>query len=332
MLSREDWYEKAYGCLIGLSVADALGAPTEGMSVYEIKEQFGWIDNFVSDDPVGTDDTEYAMLTAKIILKYGKNLSYEHMTKEWFETLADQKGFKKGGFSEVCAINNLRKGLKAPHTGTDNHQLWSDGVAMRIAPIGIYSAGDPEEAVRLAEIEARVSHDRDGVYCGQALAASVAYAMTGSAWEEVIQTGLNFIPRDSWTYRKIDSAVEIGLKYSNVQDAVEELYNKVSIFYYPWADMAPEATALAYGVFAAAKGDYIPAVLGGTNVGRDSDTIAAMNGAMAGALHGARAVPVEWQNRINIIRGVCIQATAGMDVREISAQFADALVRRGSDE
>lgn len=330
-LDREQLFNRVYGCLIGLSVGDALGAPTEGMEYQQIRDQFGWVKDFVSDDPVGTDDTEYTMLTAKIILKYGKDLTFEDMTREWTKYLVSQEGgFKGGGFSEVEAIFNLRKGLIAPYSGVDNHQMWSDGVAMRIAPIGIYCAGNPEEAVRLAEIEARVSHDRDGVYTGQAVAASVAYAMTGNSWEKVIETGINYIPKDSWTYRKINEAVEIGSKYNNVEEAIEELYHKVSIFYYPWADMAPEAVPLAYGVFAAAKGEYIPAVLGGVNIGRDSDTIAAINGAMAGALHGAKVVPKVWQDRINIIRGRCVLAMKGTDVREIASQFTDVL--KGGNE
>jgi ADP-ribosylglycohydrolase len=326
-LDFEQWYKRVYGCLIGLSVGDALGAPTEGLALEEIREKYGWISDFVNDDPVGTDDTEYSMLTAKIILKYGNKLNYGDMTREWTKYLVSQEGgFKGGGFSEVEAIFNLRKGLAAPATGVDNHQMWSDGVAMRISPIGIYCAGNPEEAARLAEIEARVSHDRDGVYCGQAVAASVAYAMTGNDWQKVIETGISYIPKDSWTYRKINEAVEIGSKYTNVQDAIEELYNKISIFYYPWADMGPEAIPLAYGVFAAAKGEYIPAVLGGVNIGRDSDTIAAMNGAMAGALHGADSVPKDWQDRINIIRGRCVLAMKGIDVRDIAKDLTNAII------
>lgn len=225
-------FNRVYGCLIGQAVGDALGAPTEGSTVRGIKEKYGWIDGFVSDDPVGTDDTEYAMLTAQIILKYGHELAFEHMTKEWTEHLVGQEGgFYGGGFSEMDGIYNLRKGLTAPHTGSDNHEMWSDGTAMRIAPIGLYCSGNPTEASRLAGIEASVSHARDGIYCGQVLAASVAYAVTGDSWEEVIESGLRQIPEDSWTYRKIVEAVKIGKRCDDVKDAVEELYNRVSIFY-----------------------------------------------------------------------------------------------------
>lgn len=328
-MDRSECFDRVYGCLIGQAVGDALGAPTEGKEVREIREKYGWITGFVSDDPAGTDDTEYAMLTAGIILKYGDALTAAHMSEEWTRYLVGQEGgFVGGGFSEMDAIYSLNKGFTAPHTGTDNHEMWSDGTAMRIAPVGLYCAGDPEEAARLAAIEASISHSRDGVFCGQAIAASVAYAVTGNDWRKAIDVGLGHIPKDSWTYRKITEAVNIADRYESVSEAVEELYDNISILYYPWADVGPEATALAYGVFAASKGDYVNAVLGGVNVGRDADTIAAMAGAMAGALHGAQAVPAQWKKQINEIRGHCITATAGIHISDVAEQFVDVIMGR----
>jgi len=40
-------------------------------------------------------------------------------------------------------------------------------------------------------------------------------------------------------------------------------------------------------------------VLGGVNYGRDSDSIAQMAGAVAGALHGADAVPSRWIDAVS---------------------------------
>ncbi|NED91453.1 ADP-ribosylglycohydrolase family protein, partial [Streptomyces sp. SID11233] len=44
---------------------------------------------------------------------------------------------------------------------------------------------------------------------------------------------------------------------------------------YPWTDLAPEAVGLAFGAFAAARGDFRTAVLTAVNMGRDADTTAA---------------------------------------------------------
>jgi len=274
----------------------------------------------------GTDDTEYAVLTARTLLRHGHDLTLADVSAAWYENLAGQEGgFNRGGFSEMTAINNLRAGLEAPVTGSDNHEMWSDGSAMRIAPVGVFCAGDPAEAARLAAIDAQVSHARDGIYCARAIAAAVAVALVTTSWEAVVEAGLNAVPGDSWSYRTISAAVDIGRRAASLEQAVDELYEAISIFCYPWADVAPEATALAFGLFAAARGDYVGSVLGGVNVGRDADTIAAMSGSMAGALHGAQAVPERWRSRINRVRGICIRAVAGTDLAELARQLHAAM-------
>jgi ADP-ribosylglycohydrolase len=319
-------YDRVYGALIGQAVGDALGAPTEGMTREQITSKYGWVDDFVSDDPAGTDDTEYAVLSARIILKHGHELTPADVTAAWRENLAEQDGgFYGGGFSEMTAINNIKAGLAAPQTGTDNHEMWSDGTAMRIAPVGVFCAGDPREAARLAAIDAQVSHARDGIYAAQAIASAVAAALVESSWEAVIEAGLAAVPPGSWSARMITRAVDIGRRAPGLRPAVDQLYEEISLFHYPWADVAPEAVALAFGMLAASRGDYVDAVLAGVNVGRDADTIAAMAGAMAGALHGAQAVPERWRERINRVRGHCIKAVAGTDLAELAGALHRAL-------
>jgi len=322
-------FERVYGALIGQAVGDALGAPTEGLTRAQIVERYGWVSDFVDENPAGTDDTEYAVLTARLMLAHGTHLTPGQVAAAWTENLVNQVGgFYGGGFSEMTAINNLRAGLAPPVTGSDNHEMWSDGAAMRIAPVGILCAGDPREAARLAAIEAQVSHARDGIYCAQVIAAAVAAAMTADSWEDVLEAGLAAAPADSWSTRSIRRAVEIGTAHTDLPAALDELYARISIFHYPFADVGPEATALAMGVFAAARGDYVQAVLGGTNVGRDADTIAAMAGAMAGALRGAEAIPEQWRRRINVVRGHCIRSTAGTDLAQLARDLHTALLRK----
>ena len=322
-------FERVYGALIGQAVGDALGAPTEGLTRAQIVERYGWVSDFVSDDPSGTDDTEYAVLTAQLMLAHGTRLTPDQVGAAWTENLVNQVGgFYGGGFSEMTAINNLRAGLAPPVTGSDNHEMWSDGAAMRIVPVGILCAGDPVEAARVAAIEAQVSHAKDGIYCAQVIAAGVAAAMTADSWQDVVQAALAAAPADSWSGRTTRQAVDIGYSHSELPAALDELYERISIFHYPWADVGPEATALALGVFVAARGEYVPAVLGGTNIGRDADTIAAMAGSMAGALHGSNAVPEQWRRRINVVRGHCIRSTADTDLAELARDLHATLLAK----
>jgi len=64
-----------YGALVGQAVGDALGAPTEGLTRAQIVERYWWVSDFVDDDPAGTDDTEYAVLTARLMLAHGWDLT-----------------------------------------------------------------------------------------------------------------------------------------------------------------------------------------------------------------------------------------------------------------
>jgi len=317
--------DKIRGAVFGQAIGDALGAPTEGMSRARIRSEFGRVTGFLSDDPAGTDDTEYAALTAQILLTYGSDVTPADVAREWTAALVNQETpFKGGGFSEMEAIHNLAKGLLPPATGTDNHAPWSDGSAMRVAPIGAYAAGDPVEAARLAAIDAQVSHARDGIWCGQAVAAATAAAITAEHWSDVARAGVDVIPKDSWSRRLIEKALDIATGPGSADQRFDELERRIAIVRYPWVSVAPEATALAFGVFAIAEGRYADAVLGGVNIGRDADTIAAMAGAMAGAFSGIEAIPTEWSDRLGPLRGSCIAAMAGVDLGDLANRLADS--------
>jgi len=320
---------RIHGAVLGQAIGDALGAPTEGMTREAIRRQYGRVTGFLSDDPAGTDDTEYAALTAQIVLTYGPGLTPTDVAREWTAALVGQTTpFDGGGFSEMDAIHNLAKGMLPPATGSDNHELWSDGSAMRVAPLGAYAAGDPAEAARLAGIDAQVSHARDGIWCGQAVAAATSAGTTASDWQEVVRAGIQATPPSSWSRRMIEKAIAVASGTGTREERLDELERRIAIFHYPWADVAPEATALAFGVFAIAEGDYAESVLGGVNIGRDADTIGAMAGAMAGALGGIDAIPGEWKDRIGRLRGSCIAAMAGVDLRKLADRIADSVDER----
>lgn len=316
-------YNRAYGVLAGQAAGDALGAPTENLSRAEIVRRWGWVETFLSDDPAGTDDTEYAVLTAWNVLEHGAGLTSAAVADSWHRLLLTQEGdFVTGGFSEMGALANMERGLAPPQCGNDHHEPFSDGAAMRVSPIGLFCAGDPALAAKLAVEDARVSHSRDGIDCARAVAAGVAAAVVVNSWQEVVDAAMGQIPVSSWTWRMIRRAVDIGTAHNNIVEAVDALCDGLIISHYPWSDVGPEAVAFAFGVFAAARGEYVNSVLAGVNAGRDSDTIAAMAGALAGGLHGADAVPADWKQAVNVVRGVCIRATADVRLDQLAACFS----------
>ncbi|MFC3995250.1 ADP-ribosylglycohydrolase family protein [Nocardiopsis sediminis] len=325
-----DRYQRARGALLGLAAGDALGAPTEGMTLDGIRALHGRVTGFLSEDAAGTDDTEYAVLCARGLLRHGTALTSDDVAALWLEAVEGQVGgFHGAGFSEMAAIANLRAGVRPPVSGSDSYESWSDGAAMRVAPIGVFHAGDPEAAARTAAEDARVSHARDGVYGAQAIAAGVAAAMTAHDHGDVLAAGLAALPADSWSARLAHRAVGLAGKAGSPEEAEEVLYREIPLFHYPWADAAPEAVALSFGIFAATGGDLTAGILSGVNIGRDSDTIAAMVGAMAGALHGEGAIPAHWREQVTNVTGRCITATRGTDLVRLADDLCAAAPGNG---
>ncbi|MEV8207447.1 ADP-ribosylglycohydrolase family protein, partial [Streptomyces sp. NPDC079189] len=112
---RRDRADRARGALLGLAVGDALGAPAENLRPSEIRRRWGRIEGFVSDDPAGTDDTEYAIFSGLLLARHGSALTVTHVERAWHLWIADldEGPFRGAGFSERGTLENLRRGLAA---------------------------------------------------------------------------------------------------------------------------------------------------------------------------------------------------------------------------
>jgi ADP-ribosylglycohydrolase len=79
----KDLFDKAYGCLAGVAIGDAMGMPTSFYTPNQIKQKFGFVDRFL-DAPKAhpihngmvayqvTDDTQLTIVIANVIINNGK--------------------------------------------------------------------------------------------------------------------------------------------------------------------------------------------------------------------------------------------------------------------
>lgn len=313
---------RARGCFVGLAVGDALGNVTEGKTPDQIKNLWGRVTDFLSEEQGGSDDTEFALFNAMLLLKKKEELTSLDVAEAWRKSIINpQNSYKGAGFSEILAIKNLSRGIQPPQSGQHLHS-WSDGLAMRVAPFGIASAGKPEFAAQLSQIDGSVSHSGEGIYSGQAVAAAISMAMIGASLQDIIQSALNVIPQDSWTASAINRAVKIGNESIDVWSALDPLYQSLVCHDYFWSDIAPEAVGLAFGLISASKGKFEDAVVGAVNIGRDTDTIAAITGAICGALHSIQIIPENWVERISTSRGTCIISVKGISITKVADELA----------
>jgi ADP-ribosylglycohydrolase len=315
--------DRARGCMSGLAIGDALGRPVEGMSAQKIRENYGSVQDFLLLSPGGSDDTEYALLTASAILEYGLDITAEQFADFWKEKVCKQtKAFLGAGFSEMSAIDNLRRGLVPPQSGQHTH-AWSDGLAMRVAPIGIVTAGNLPLAISMTTADGSVSHSGEGIWSGLAVAAAISVAMNGGSAQESFDGALQSVPQDSWTYRalvKVQKIIAEGGE-KTTPDLVDLLLHDVAVEDYYYADLAPEAVSLALSAVLYGDGDFVKTLLFAVNLGRDADTIAAMAGAVGGALVGYEAIPERWRRAIVSVQGSCLEFAAGLNPVEVAERL-----------
>ena len=79
-------------------------------------------------------------------------------------------------------------------------------------------------------------------------------------------------------------------EYDTAPDDFKGARGNGSNNYTPSREHAIEEVPIALGFLVVTGGDYEETIFGGTNYGRDNDSIAGMGGAIAGALHGIDAL------------------------------------------
>ncbi len=318
--------DRARGALCGIAIGDSFGDASrkpENQAAYGITTDFG------KGEGWSTDDTEFALLTAETLIACGGRLTADAVVAAWLEHVATQDEFKRGGASEFEASRNLRRGLRPPLTGRYNAYAHSDGAAMRAAPIGVFCAGDPARAALLAEVDAQISHEREGIWGAQSVAAAVAAAMADASVGEILEAALLPAPRDSWYRYSLERAFAI----------VDEAQGEFLRAWMPLHDelwtsykaAVCEAVAQAFGVLKLSHRDFRSGVTAAGNFGRDADTIGAICGAVLGAKYGASAIPPHWIEKTRRPTGTCLLFAKGADMIDTADRLCALILREAGE-
>ena len=313
--------EKALGALAGLAIGDSFG---DAGRVPENHQNYGMILSFDTGKVWSTDDTEFAIFTAKMLIDHAGNPSHKDLAEGWLKYIAAQDDFPRGGNSEIEAAENLKKGIMPPESGRRSVYGFSDGACMRIAPVGIVCAGDVERAKDLAKRDAEVSHNFSGIWAAQAVAAAVATAMVSGTDEEIIDAAMSCIPTDCWLYDNMKHMLElVELAETDFCTAWMALHDDFRTRYKASVE---EAIPQAFALFLLSKGDFRRGIILAANFGRDADTIGAVLGALRGAQLGASAIDPSWIERTGYPSGTCLQFTKGLTIRGLAEDLA-ALIK-----
>jgi len=327
MLSREQLIhdkelarDKAKGSLCGLAIGDSFGDAARGP---DNQRDYGITTDFNKGSTWSTDDTEFALMTAELLIQTGGNFTSQDVADMWKKHVATEDELKRGGASEMEACNNLRKGIMPPKSGKFNAYYMSDGAAMRSGPIGIICAGDPKRAAELAEIDASISHYREGIWGAQAVAVAVSLAMTDASMDEILEAVLQTAPEDSWFRESLLRAFKIVEDAGgDIADAWMPLHNELfSVYRATVAEAIPEV----FGSLKLESSSFKSGLILAGNFGRDADTIGAVAGAVLGAKYGAKNIPESWLQKTRYPSGTCLSFTKGIDIFAYAEKLADLI-------
>lgn len=272
-------YSKAQGVLLGQVAGDSLGSLVEFQSPEAIRRKYpdglrelvaGGTFNTLPGQP--TDDSEMALLLARSMVDRGTYDPFE--VRERYVFWLESHPFDCG----TTIAGALRGHL--------NLQSQANGALMRISPIGVAGARLPPDLVaQWAEKDAELTHPNP--ICRQvnalfvmAIAAAIREAL---APEDLYQRITSYAQK-----RQADSAVlnAIHAAADGPPDSFMSQMGWVLIAFQNALYQLLHAPNLENGV--------IDTVMRGG----DTDTNAAIAGALLGAVYGRDAVPRQWQDSI----------------------------------
>jgi ADP-ribosyl-[dinitrogen reductase] hydrolase len=270
---------RAQGCLLGQVVGDSLGSLVEFAPAAEIRARYGdgprrledggrW--ETLAGQP--TDDSEMALAMARAIVAHGR---YETKTAfdaylAWHRT----SPFDLGQTTDAALLGHPKLDSQA------------NGSIMRAAPLGILAHGvSTQEAADMARADAALTHPHP--VCLDATAAFVV------AVAHAIARGTGAVPCYEAALRWAHEAAAEPTVISALEHAAVEA---------PVCEGASQGwvlVALQNAFYELLHASSLEAgVVTTVQRGGDTDTNAAVTGALLGAVYGRAAIPAQWRQMV----------------------------------
>jgi ADP-ribosylglycohydrolase len=331
--------EKIWGSFAGLAIGDAMGMPFHELTPDEIFARCGGLvkefhnifdDEFIHlDYKAGrvTDDTTLTVVTAHAILKYYGKITPYQFNAELYEWVSNnQQIWQHGnvyGPSTKVAFGNLLNGKMDAYL--EHNRSWiylgtSNGAIMRVSPAGWAYPGRLQEAVELACNVILPTHPTDVALSAAAgQAAAISEALTSSSTvNSVIEAALEgarigenlgkrLARQTSQRYplANLELALNLVDKANDPIEACALIRRTIGSHFH-----VSETLATAMGIFYATKGDFESGIITAVNNGGDSDTIASVFGALAGAFNGIQVIPKDWLDTIEQVNHLDCESMA----------------------
>jgi len=301
--------EQFSGCLIGQCLGDALGYPVEGASpaicrryVEEILKGGRGGERGRRGIPFGqyTDDSQLAreLLQSYVACKKFDPEDYARRIAAIFR----ENRIVGRGIATDEAARRLANGVPWEAAGAPPGRA-GNGSAMRAGPVGLMFFDEPEELIRVAHNQGRITHqDRRCSAGAVAIAGAVALAIQSTSDTRAFLSQLS-----EWAGRIEDSVASAIRQLTEwVSLTPERAVSFVSKAGSPdysdhWQGISPFVTSsVLWSLYSFLRSpeDYWETICTAIAVGGDVDTTAAMAGAISGAYLGLEAIPSGLSQRL----------------------------------
>ena len=313
MDSKKSTLAKYRGCLLGLAAGDALGTSLE----FKPPGSFEPLTDMVGGGPFNllpgewTDDTTMALCLAEsLIEKNGFDpvdqlKKYLRWRKEGY--LSSTGKFFDAGRTVSKALSRFQK-TGDPYCGSTDAHSAGNGSIMRLAPVPMFYANSPREAIERSGESSRTTHGLQ--ICIDAcryLGGLIVGALGGVSKEELLSELYSPVP-GYWAERPLAKSIQ------EIASGSFKRKNPPSIRGTGYVVESLEAALWAFYKTDSFKTGCLLAV----NLGDDADTTGAVYGQLAGAYYGETAIPETWVKKLakrEIIEAFANQLFASSRVR-----------------
>jgi ADP-ribosylglycohydrolase len=309
---------RAAGALYGLAIGDALGMPTQSLPRARIVELYGEVVDGLHpapyDQPLAagmpagsiTDDTEQAILLGHLVVEGNGLVDGHELARRllaWEDDMRARGSLDLLGPSTKRALDALLAGGDIKETGRYGT---TNGAAMRITPVGIATPSDLL-IDRVIAASAPTHNTGLALSAAAAVAAAVSAGIDGATVPEATTAAVDAARRAAshgYWVAGADVAARIAWAVS-LHPTLEMLYDLVG------TSLAAQESVPA--AFAVANGFDDPwmVVRVAASVGGDTDTIAAIAGAVVGACHGVEAFPEDVRRTVTEVNQLDLDSLAG---------------------
>ena len=289
--------------MYGLAIGDALGMPTQELDARRAAQIIGAPPDFRDGPPENpishglpagsiTDDTMQCTLIADLLIAGGGSIEPRQLADAmllWERQMAERGRSGLLGPSTRRALAAVAEGEDPSLTGRAGT---TNGAAMRIAPIGIANPAEPLERLIAAVVAADLlTHDTPVAHAGAAAVAAVVSAgVGGETFEQAAP-------------RAIRAAGHFGFGHLFEEAAAMDSVDALVARFGTGVETA-ESVPTAFGLARLFKEDAWAACSAAATLGGDTDTIAALAGAMVGACTGLSALPAKAVAKVRDVNGL----------------------------